>query len=62
VPLPDLPLENLNEDLEHCLRHVSFVFAFAMFLFCVFLIIIYICIFPIVVLIDFLFPRCLHYL
>jgi hypothetical protein len=31
VPLPDLPLENLDEDLEYYLRHVSFVFAFAFF-------------------------------
>jgi hypothetical protein len=31
VPLPDLPLENLDEDLEYYLRRVSFVFAFAFF-------------------------------
>jgi hypothetical protein len=43
-------LENLDEDLEYCLRRVSFVFAFTFFSFSFLFTIV-------VVLIDFLFPR-----
>jgi hypothetical protein len=65
VPLSDFPLENLEEDLDDCLCHVSFVSAFAILCFvCSFNydIYIYVCIFPFMVLIDFLFPMRLHYL
>jgi hypothetical protein len=45
--MPDLLLENLHEDLEYCLRRVSFVLPSH---FCA----------VVLVLIDFLFPRCFH--